>query len=84
MELGYIFLVFVIAQPVTAYLVMRQLKEMQQNTLAFMKSTQTVGGQPVSLIEKAREISSLQAKEAAERQAYISEEMRARAVRTLG
>lgn len=60
------------------------IKDTHAATLQHLKETQVVGGQPVHLIEKRNELAIEKVKDSQQRQAYISDEMRKRAMNGIG
>jgi hypothetical protein len=84
MELGYLLLALIVCLPVMVLVIMTKLRDMHQATLQFLKESQVVGGSPVHLIEKRAELVAEQTKDARDRAAYLSDEMKRRAVQALG
>lgn len=60
------------------------IQSTHSETLRHLKETQVVGGQPVHLIEKKNDLVAEQVKDAQHRRAYISDEMRKRAMNGMG
>lgn len=84
MGLSYLFLALILCLPVLVLIIMTKIKEMHEATLSFLKDSQVVGGQPVHLIEKRTALVAEQTKDERDRQAYISEHLRARTMQNLG
>lgn len=84
MELSYLFLALILCLPILVLIIMVKVKEMHAQTLQFLRDTQVVGGEPRALVETRQTLQAEQVRDARDRQAYISEEMKSRAMRALG
>ena len=84
MELGYLLLATLLILPVLVFIIMRKIGEMHKDTLSFLRDTQVVGGQPRELLERRQELVAEQTKDARDRAAYLSDEMKRRTIQHLG
>lgn len=83
-ELSYLFLALILSLPVLVLVIMTKIKEMHKDTLQFLRDTQVVGGEPRALVETRQTLQAEQVRDARDRQAYISEHLKARAMQNLG
>lgn len=78
MDVAYLSLALILVLPVVTGVILHKIRQMHQDTLSFLKETQTTGGTPVHLVEKrAEQVINLQ-REEKERQAYLAENQRKR------